>query len=112
VITKILSFLRITDSKSQLSLTNIAVITLVTKVLTSPHPTAGDLVALAVVVANYIGKKIIDYHQSKIQAPDYNVQALSDSVKALELKVEDQKNKISSLSMATGMRSSKPGVFG
>lgn len=99
-----LQFLRILDEQQNLSITNLSILGLLIKVLTEPSPPASDIICLSLAIANYLGKKILAHFQSKVQKPSYNTESMSKQLEVLTTQVEDQKNKISSLSLNASIR--------
>lgn len=99
-----LQFLRILDEQSNLSITNLSILGLLFKILAEPNPPAADVVCLAVAVINYVAKKVLAHFQSKIQKPSYDLDTMSKQLETLTAQMEEQKNKISSLSLNASIR--------
>lgn len=106
-----LTFLRILDDNANLSLTNISVIGVVGKIVSSGAISQTDVLALLAVLANYAIKKAIVYFEDRTPTPQtVDLAALSETVAALKGELEDAKNKISGLSLAAGV--SRPPIRG
>lgn len=103
-----LQFLRLVDENSQLSITNISVLSVLVKILLQNFgggsTQTADLIALGLVLANYASKRLIRLFE-KTKKPESSLESLTESVNKLKEELELQKNKVSSLSVAAGMRS-------
>ena len=60
VLDKILNYVRITDEKNRLSLTNITMIIILIKIAMIQETTFTDITTLAIAVIGYQGKRQID----------------------------------------------------
>lgn len=101
---KVLSFLRIVDEKSNLSITNLSFIAVLGKILASDVVSHADLIALVAVVANYAIKKAIVFFEERTPKPaSIDVQELNATVTQLRTELEEAKSKISGLSIAASV---------
>lgn len=105
MLTRLLTFVRALDDKGNLSITNLSVVAMLVKVFSSGAVSQTDLIALVAVILNYAIKKIMVYFEDRTPKPaSVDMQALQDNVAKLTGELEDAKNKISSLSIAAGVR--------
>ena len=63
IVLRVLSFLRVTDENNNLSLTNLAVILMLTKIMTTPALSMQDIAIAAVPLMNYAYKRKISSEQ-------------------------------------------------
>lgn len=111
---KILAFLRVTDAHDgRLSLSNISVIVVLTKIAFMPACSEMDIGALLVVLLNYAYKKRLasdaikdaDDMPEAVGALEHTVKTLSESAAGTSKAIEDLNAKVSKLGLAVGFRS-------
>lgn len=113
LINSFLQFLRVTDERSQLSLTNISVLGVLVKILLQSFgggssTSSADLIALGIVLANYTAKRLIQIFEDKNKKPEASLETLTASVTSLQEELAIQKNRLSSLALVAGMKPQPP----
>jgi hypothetical protein len=112
MIKKILCFLNLTSHDGSISLTNVAMYVVLTKIAIEPNISIPELLTFFIVLANYAHRRSVNSH-AKPEAPVVDLLYLENQITELknsqesldELKktVEETKDKTSKLSLALGL---------
>jgi hypothetical protein len=98
---RILTFLRITDEHdNKLSLTNIALIVVLIKLVMSPNASIVEVVPLFIALAAYSAKKVINKDAAEPSAD-------GTQLAAVETEVEEIKSRLTSISLSLGIKNLK-----
>ena len=95
-------FIRVIDERSLcLSLTNIAVIIMLFKLVVVPAVSIVDIGALLVTLLSYSGKKVMNAKKpTEMEMPA----VIDEKIKALETTMDNLKSKMGTISLANSMR--------
>lgn len=97
---RFLSFVRLVDEQQNLSLTNAALYSTLLNLLGNQGKSLTDVAAFAIAVLGYCWKRYISYKTPK--QPE--VHPVAAEINELREQLEEQKNKLSSISVAVGMK--------
>lgn len=108
----VLKFFQIVDRGTHLSLSNLSVIAVLTKILASDAVSQADLLALCAVLANYAIKRVIVYLEDRTPKPSsVDVDGLANSIATLTKDLEDAKTKIQGLTMKAAITGAQKAKF-
>lgn len=94
-----LTFLNLIDENKKLSITNIAVIIILIKLITVPAISITEVGTLFLALVNYSAKKIINNQKQNAVNP------LQEQVSSFEEKLSDITSQVSALAIKQGLKS-------
>lgn len=95
----ILTFFNLLDSEGHLSITNVAVVVALVKLVISPSASITEAGTLLIALANYAHKRVVN-QSSQVSTED----PLKPQVDAIEKKIEDMTSQVSAMSIQAGIK--------
>lgn len=105
-IKSLFTFLKLIDKHDgQLSLTNVAVIVVVTKMALAPVASITDVGTLFITLLAYSSKKVINNRQKNAEAIPVDTSSIEKTINSAVSEIESLKSRVSSMALSAGLKS-------